>query len=243
MKEQNIKEEFISTLSHEIRTPLTSIKGFCQTLINSFDKIDDDKKKQFLNIMLNQSERLIKLTENILNVAKLEDKENKAVFSKLEANQCIQNAIKLTKSNYKDFNFNIEKPKSSLYFLSDKDLSEQIFLNILDNACKYSKNSDNIDIKIFLKQDFVVFSIKNYGVIIEEKDKARIFEKFTRLDSYISTTTQGSGLGLYIVKNLIDKVNGKIDVQCSKENLETEFLIYFPIYEIESATKRKFENV
>ena len=95
IKEKNIKEEFVSTLSHEIRTPLTSIKGFCQTMLNSWDLIDDNKKKEFLSIILNQSQRLINLVENVLNVAKIDSEFDKVILSKDDINKVIKNCINI----------------------------------------------------------------------------------------------------------------------------------------------------
>ena len=234
---KNIKEEFISTLSHEIRTPLTSIKGFSQTMLNSWDKLDDNKKKEFLKIISNQSQRLINLIENVLNVAKIDSNAENLVLIKINANQIMKNCINIISMNYPDFQFDIEKSKNELFCLADSDKTQQILLNILDNAAKYSKNSKKIDVKIFTKNDFIVFSITNWGNYIEQDKIPKIFEKFYRIDSYLNSTAQGSGLGLYIVKNLIDKMKGKIEVISSKETLKTEFLIYLPIYEVEKQIK------
>ena len=126
----NIKEEFISTLSHEIRTPLTSIKGFSQTMLNSWEKLDDEKKKEFLKIILNQSQRLISLCENVLNVAKIDSNSSELVYTKIEIEKAIQNCIQIIKVNYPDFEFNFEKPKIVLYSLLDNDKTQQILLNI-----------------------------------------------------------------------------------------------------------------
>ena len=106
---KNIKEEFISTLSHEIRTPLTSIKGFSQTMLNSWDKLDDNKKKEFLKIISNQSQRLINLIENVLNVAKIDSNAENLVLIKINANQIMKNCISIISMNYPDFQFYIEK--------------------------------------------------------------------------------------------------------------------------------------
>ncbi len=234
---KNIKEEFISTLSHEIRTPLTSIKGFSQTMLNSWDKLDDEKKKEFLKIISNQSQRLINLIENVLNVAKIDSNSENLVLIKINTYQIIKNCINIISMNYPDFTFNIEKPKNELFCLADTDKTQQILINILENAAKYSKNSKKIDIKISANNDFIVFSITNWGNYIEQDKIPKIFEKFYRIDSYLNSTAQGSGLGLYIVKNLIDKMKGKIEVISSKETLKTEFLIYLPIYEVEKQIK------
>lgn len=234
----NIKEEFISTLSHEIRTPLTSIKGFSSTMLNSWDALSDDKKKEFLKIILEQSQRLINLVENVLNVAKIDSQEESLVLSEVDCINTIQNCINIVSVNYKDFKFNFNKPKYNLTCLADSNKIQQVLINILDNAAKYSTNSDKIDIEIYNKDDFCVFSIKNYGSFIEKDKIPHIFEKFYRIDSYIKSTTQGSGLGLYIAYNLVKNMNGKIEVVSNKENGgTTEFLIYLPIFEVEKMTK------
>ena len=266
--EKNIKEEFISTLSHEIRTPLTSIKGFSQTMLSSWDKLSDEKKKEFLNIILNQSQRLINLVENVLNVAKIDsDSENfipikidvnqitqncinivqmahkDFIFKfeqspvKIDVNQITQNCINIVQMAHKDFIFKFEQSKNKLFSLADNDKTQQILINILDNAAKYSNNSKVIEIKTFNKNDYNIFSIKNYGSYIKDEDIKKIFDKFYRVESYISSATQGSGLGLYIAKNLIDKMNGKIEVISSKEEMFCEFQIYLPVYEVEKLTK------
>lgn len=234
---KNIKEEFISTLSHEIRTPLTSIKGFSQTMLSSWDKLDDEKKKEFLKIILNQSQRLINLVENVLNVAKIDSNSENLVLTKVSINQIMQSSINVISMTYKDFEFIFEKSQNELFSLCDMDKTQQILLNILDNAAKYSNNSKKILVKTYSQNDFNVFSIKNFGSYIDKKDYEKIFEKFSRLESYISSSVQGSGLGLYIVKNLIQKMNGKIEINSSKEENFCEFLVYLPNYEVEKITK------
>ena len=235
--QKNIKEEFISTLSHEIRTPLTSIKGFSQTMLNSWEKFDDEKKKEFLKIILEQAQRLINLTENVLNVAKIDSNSDNLIYTKVDIEKIVQNSINIIKANYQDFEFAFEKSKNETYSLLDSDKTQQILLNILDNACKYSINSNKIEIKISNHQDYNIISIKNFGNYIEEKQLSKIFEKFYRVDSYKVANTQGSGLGLYIAKNLVEKMQGKIEARSSKDKQETEFLIYLPIYEVEKLTK------
>ncbi|MBQ4646457.1 MAG: HAMP domain-containing histidine kinase [Candidatus Gastranaerophilales bacterium] len=235
--QKNIKEEFISTLSHEIRTPLTSIKGFCQTMLNSWDALNDEKKKEFLGIILNQSKRLISLVENVLNVAKIDSDSSNLVLSKVEINKLIQNCANMLKIANPDFNFEYTLSKNELNCLCDNDKTQQIILNILDNAIKYSINSKKIEIKTKNEADFNVISIKNFGNYIEEDYFDKIFEKFYRIDSYIKTQTQGSGLGLYIAKSLIEKMQGKISVKSYKDENSVEFLIYIPIYEVEKLTK------
>ncbi len=259
--QKNIKEEFISTLSHEIRTPLTSIKGFCQTMLSSWDLIDENKKKEFLQIILSQSQRLINLVENVLNVAKIDSDSNNFILSKVDINTTVKNCINIIKMNHKDCVFDFKNETNGLFAFCDNDKTQQILLNVLDNACKYSKVLDDnicddkkIEIKTFLKNEYCIVSILNFGNFIPEDKIDKIFDKFYRADSYISASCQGSGLGLYIVKTLLDKMQGKIEVKSdlikNKENIgkmddfikediaKTEFLIYFPVYEVEKITKK-----
>lgn len=225
-----MQEEFISTLSHEIRTPLTSIKGFSQTLLSSWDKISDDKKKEFLKIILNQSQRLINLCENVLDVAKLNDNEQKLVLKKVDLIESLKNSINTIKANYPDFKFDVKNSSNELFSYADSDKTAQIIINLLDNALKYSNNSDRIEIKTGIKDNFNFISIKNFGSYIDKKDEEKIFEKFYRVDSYLKTKTQGSGLGLYIVKALVEKMNGYIELNSNKETLTTEFKVYLPYW-------------
>ena len=234
---QNIKDEFISTLSHEIRTPLTSIKGFSQTMLSGWDRLNDDKKKEFLKIILNQSQRLINLVENVLNVAKIDSETENLILTEVDVNKMMKTCISIVQMNYKDFEFSFNSSKNDLFILADNDKTQQILINILDNACKYSVNSKKIEVKTFNKSDFNVFSVKNFGSYIKKEDIEKIFEKFYRVDSYLTTATQGSGLGLYIAKNLVEKTGGKIEVNSSEKEKCTEFLIYLPVYEVEKLTK------
>ena len=114
------------------------------------------------------------------------------------------------------------------------------FVNLLDNASKYSINSNDIEIKTYTKDKKNIISIKNYGSYIDEKEQNAVFEKFYRIDSYLTSKTQGSGLGLYIVKMLIDKMNGNIYINSSNDKIPfCEFIIELPVFAIEEFTKTK----
>lgn len=234
--QNKIKDEFISTLSHEIRTPLTSIKGFSKTILDNWDALDDNSKKKFLNIIKEQSDRLINLVENVLNVAKAED-EVEIVLKEINLPALINNVIEIVKINYKNKNFIIKTGKIQ-NSIADKDKLEQVILNIVENACKYSKKENTIEIKTETKCDYNVVSVKNYGSSISKDETNKVFEKFYRVDNYLTSSTQGSGLGLYIAKNLIEKMNGKIEINSSVEENFTEFLIYIPVFDFETMTKK-----
>ncbi len=236
MQNDKTKDEFISTLSHEIRTPLTSIKGFSKTMLDNWGRLDDVSKKKFLNIILEQSDRLINLVENVLSIAKTA-KETEIILKEVNLEGVIKNVCDIVKINYKNKDFKISS-SAMINSLADKDKLEQVFVNIVENACKYSDKNSDIEIRIENKCDFNVVSIKNYGSFIEESELGHIFEKFYRIDNYLTSTAQGSGLGLYIAKTLIEKMNGKIEVNSSKEGNFTEFLVYIPVMEPERMTQK-----
>ena len=231
----DIKEEFISTLSHEIRTPLTSIRGFSKTMLDNWQSLDDEQKKKFLSIIANQSQRLINLVENVLNVSKIDSGADDNVLTKVDARNAINNAIAVVKANYKDFNFNFTICSKEA-ILADFNKLQQVLINVLDNATKYSKNSKIIEINLKNDKNNAIISVKNFGVSIDEKYFDKIFDKFYRIDSHLKSTTQGSGLGLYITKHLLVGMGGDIKVKSGQNPSYSEFIVTLPLYEVEKAT-------
>lgn len=248
-KEQNEKEnldkaylDFISTISHEIRTPLTSIKGFADTMINSYDLLDDEKKKKFLNIIKSQSNRLIKMTENLLTVSKLEYNTQNLILKSFEIKPKISQVINILKAQYHVGNFSVEIENSLPKVLADEDKFEQIMLNLLENALKYSDFGSEIRItaKTSDKQNCVTISVKDNGVGIKKEDYGKIFHKFARLDNHLTRKAQGSGLGLYITKNLVELMNGKIEV--TSDEAETVFTFELPIASIDKQSAKALDG-
>lgn len=231
----NIQEEFISTVSHELRTPLTSIRGFSQTLLNSWDKIDEENKKKFVQIIEEQSNRLINLVENILTVSKIN--ADKPIIKEVNVNIVIEKVVQILSQKYKNHNiimkFNNYLPPVRL----DEDKFQQIMTNLLDNACKYSEeNKDVIVSTSYADSENVLIKIQDSGVGIKEEDLDKIFDKFVRLENVLTSKTQGNGLGLYITKNLVESMSGKINAK-SEINLGTEFTLEFPFFNQEEALK------
>ncbi len=218
--------EFISTVSHELRTPLTSIRGFADTLLSSYDLLSEEQKKKFIQIIKDQSNRLIKLTENLLAVSKMQGNFEKLVMKSVNVKQLIENCVRIiqpqcTKNTIKtDFADNIPD------ILVDTDKFQQIIINILENAIKYSNEKTVIDVSVKVADNHVLIEISDDGIKIEEKDKDKIFEKFTRLSTVLTQKTEGSGLGLYITKTLVEKMNGHISVSSDKR---TTFTVKFPV--------------
>lgn len=209
--EQNY-EDFISTVSHELRTPLTSIRGFSQTILASWDKLDDESKKKFIKIIEEQSNRLIHLVENMLAVSKLQKENSHLVFNEVNIKTPIEQTVAIVKNQYPLHNFQINYGKNLPDIFVDKDKFLQILTNLIENSAKYS--ADNSEIKIFaiIENNNVAISVSNIGIGIDEKDYDKIFTKFSRIDNPLTRKVQGSGLGLYITKSLVEKMDGSISV-------------------------------
>ena len=231
--DKSVQEEFISTVSHELRTPLTSIRGFSQTLLNSWDKIDEENKKKFVHIIEEQSNRLINLVENILTVSKMNS--DKPIIKEVNVNNSIEKTIQMLSQKYKEHKF-IRKFNSYLPPVRlDDDKFQQIMTNLIDNACKYSEAGKSVIITTsYANSDNVLITIEDEGVGIKQENLDKIFEKFVRLENHLTSKTQGNGLGLYITKNLVESMQGKIRVK-SEESHGTEFSLEFPFFSAEEA--------
>ncbi|MBQ4115411.1 HAMP domain-containing histidine kinase [bacterium] len=231
----DIQNEFISTVSHELRTPLTSIRGFSQTLLNSWEKLDEESKKKFVKIIEEQSNRLINLVENILTVSKIN--ADKPLIREVNVNTAIDKVIQMIKQKYSSHkittHFNKHLPPAKL----DEDKFQQVMTNLIDNACKYSKPDKEIKVSTsFSSSEKILIQVVDQGIGMSEEDSKKIFDKFIRLENHLTSTTQGNGLGLYITKNLVELMGGEISVK-SSPNAGSEFSLEFPFFNQEEALK------
>ena len=230
----SIQDEFIATVSHEMRTPLPSIRGFSQTLLKSWDKLGDDDKKKFIGIIEEQSNRLIHLVENILSVSK-KNAENQ-VLKRVDINSSIEKIIPMFSEQYKTHDFVVKLKKNLPPARLDEDRFQQVMTNLIDNAGKYSPNGKKITVSTEVCGEKVVIKVADEGVGIKKEDFDKVFKKFSRLENHLTSTTQGNGLGLYITKQIVEGMNGKITFE-SQEGAGTTFIVEFPIYSQEEALK------
>lgn len=237
MEKKTSQHDFISTVSHELRTPLTSIRGFAQTMLSSWDMLDDESKKQFLKIIEEQSNRLIKLVENILAVSKSQNTDN-YVFKNVEPNSAIKSVIPIIQQQYSEHKIILDFNQKLPEIFIDKDKFQQIIMNLVENACKYSNKNTEIIVKTnFAPNNKISIKIIDEGVEIKEEDKKKIFEKFSRIDNPLTRSVQGSGLGLYITKTLVENMNGSINVE--SDSGKTTFEVLLPICDIENQAREK----
>ena len=230
-------KDFISTVSHELRTPLTSIRGFSQTLLSSWDKLDDESKKKFIKIIEDQSNRLINLVENMLSVSKLQDEQADLVMKLANIKPIIETVIIVVKNSYPTHKFLLEHNKNIPEILIDKDKFQQIMTNLIENAAKYSDENSTVTIKTAIFGEYVSVKVTDKGIGILPENYNRIFTKFSRIDNPLTRKVQGSGLGLYITKTLVEKMDGKISVISGGG--ETTFEVLLPIKSVEDQAREK----
>jgi len=217
-----------------MRTPLTSIRGFSQTLLSSWDRIDDENKKKFIKIIEDQSNRLINLVENILTVSKAN--AGSTVMKKVFVNASINSIIPMFKEQYKSHKIIFAPQKDLPPARLDDDKFQQIMTNLIDNGGKYSETGSTVLITTESKGDKIIIRVKDEGVGIKKEDSDKLFKKFSRIENHLTSKTQGNGLGLYITKQLVEVMNGQITFE-SEEGNGTTFIVTFPVYNDEEVLK------
>lgn len=213
-----LRIDFINNFSHEFKTPIVSIYGFAK-LLND-EKISPEDQKKYIKIIEDESKKLSTMTTNILNLTRIENQHILSDKKNYNLSEQIRNCILLLEKKWSDKNLNLDIDFDEVFIYADENLMNQVWLNLLDNAIKFSNENSDLTIKISDK-DSITVSITNQGVEISENDKNKIFNKFYQADK--SHKTEGNGIGLSIVKKIIDLHQGKIDVK--SENGLTTFTI------------------
>lgn len=221
------RSNMIDTVSHEFRTPLTSIQGYTSRLLRQDIEIDEETKQKSLKIIKRQSERLKRMIEDLLVIPDIEGAKLNFNMVNLPINTVIENSIILVKNDSgKEIINNIQDNTTEIF--ADNDRIEQVFVNLIENAIKYSKEGTPIVLNCETEENKLVISVQNeYDVIPREKLKT-LFDKFTRLDDSTTRTTRGTGLGLYIVKGLVEAMNGEIRLY-SNEDIGFCVKVFIPI--------------
>ncbi|WP_426874402.1 two-component system histidine kinase PnpS [Mammaliicoccus lentus] len=222
-KLEHMRKDFVANVSHELRTPITSIKGFAETLLDGA-KDDPESLDMFLNIILEESNRIQSLVQDLLDLSKIEqsNKIPKERISLTEIGEhCIQTVSNAAHKKDIELIGNID---NDVYTLGDKDKITQVLINLLTNAISYSSPSSEVVLTIKNETDGQIISVKDNGIGISEEEHARIFERFYRVDKARSRDSGGTGLGLSITKHIIEAHNGVIKVE-SKVGEGSNFIV------------------
>ena len=210
------RSNLLDTVSHELRTPLTSIQGYTSRLMRQDIVIDEETKQKSLRIIKEQSERLKRLIDDLLTIPDIEGLRLNTVKDNIWLNEVLEQAeLLLRKRDGREII--VKLPTDFPQVVGDKGRLEQVFVNLFENAIKYAYPETPIYVDIIQKENKAVITVKNKCDKIPEKKLKTLFEKFVRLDDEMTRTTRGTGLGLFIVKGLVEAMAGSIKLSSDDE--------------------------
>ncbi|WP_432404320.1 ATP-binding protein [Wukongibacter sp. M2B1] len=214
---EELRRTFVSNLSHDIRSPLTSIKGFLQAILDG--TIPKEKQNKYIKIALNESERLTKMTNDILDLSKMESGEINLSKTEFNINNLLINEIDKFETRLIEKNIDVELELSggNDIVYADKEQITRVIYNLIDNAVKFVENQGKIGIETKSKKNRIYVSVKNTGTIIPKEELRHIWNRFRKVDKSRGEDKGGSGLGLSIVKTIISNHGENTEVRSSED--------------------------
>ena len=219
-KNKILNNDFISNVSHEIKTPLTVIQNYAKTLKN--EKLDKDKKDECLNGLIFQTKKLSDLITNILKLNKLENQKTVTEKKKFDLAELVRINTLQYENLFEEKSLQVNCDIDEISITSDASLIEIVVNNLISNAIKFTDNSGKIEISLKEELNKIILKVKDSGCGISSEVGKRIFDKFYQADT--TRSTQGNGLGLALVKKVIDTIGGEIAVE-SKIGKGSTFII------------------
>jgi two-component system, OmpR family, phosphate regulon sensor histidine kinase PhoR len=217
-KLEQMRKDFVANVSHELKTPITSIKGFSETLLDGAMK-DEATLEAFLRIILNESDRLQTLIEDLLDLSRIEQHGFHLNIEELDLVRLVSEMITLLKgkAEEKSIQLHFAPVSGPIFIRGDYSRLKQVFINLLSNAITYTSAGGYVEIDVKEHEGKVYILIKDTGIGMEQEEIPRIFERFYRIDKARSRNSGGTGLGLAIVKHIVEAHKGNISVTSVKE--------------------------
>ncbi len=227
---EKMRRDFVANISHELRTPMTSINGFIEGILDG--TIPEEKQQEYLNIVKEEVKRLQRLVTDMLDIARMEAGESGMSISAFDICELVRiSVIQLQQPlEEKNINFRANFDKESIYIKADRDAIHRVVINLLHNAVKFTPKEGNISVTVHTVKGKAEITISDSGEGIPEEDLPYVFDRFHKADKSRSKDKAGVGLGLYIVKNIINSHNEEIFVQ-SGRGKGTIFTFQMPLYE------------
>jgi two-component system phosphate regulon sensor histidine kinase PhoR len=226
---ENLRKEFVANVSHELKTPLTALRAALETLLEGAME-DPEHARDFLQTAQDQTERLQRLIEDLLNLARLEQPASSSPRSPCPLQEVVTRVFKafqpLAKKNH--VSLDLQLPEAPLFLSLEPDALTQILFNLLDNAIKFNRVDGQVSVRAKRDGGMGILEVEDTGVGISREDQPRIFERFYRTDKARTTDRGGTGLGLSIVKHLVENGGGTISVS-STSTQGSLFTVHFPL--------------
>jgi PAS domain S-box-containing protein len=210
-----LKADFLATISHELRTPLTPIQGFLQTLLRDDASFGEAERRRFYEVMLRQSERLERLIRDLLDATSLQDRAHLFFPEEVDWGQAAARVVELFRRQEPNREFTLEVEGGLPRVVVDEQRAEQVLSNLLTNAVKYSPPREPVRVVVRREGAVVVTVVEDRGPGIDESERERVFERFTRLGNHLTRRAGGAGLGLFIARRLVEGMGGTISVDAA----------------------------
>ncbi len=224
-----MKSDFVSTISHEFKSPLTSIRQLAE-MLQTGRVPSEERRQKYYDVLLEQSERLSLLTENILNFAKLEEGRRDFVFERTDIKFLLEDLVSSVQERvrHEGFTVQLEVEDSLPPILADRDAITQAIHNLIDNAIKYSGKLKKVVVRSYKEDQNLMIAVQDFGIGIKKEEKDKIFDRFYRGGDRLTFAVKGSGLGLTLVKLIIDAHHGSVHVE-SEPGQGSTFSVKLPL--------------
>jgi PAS domain S-box-containing protein len=223
---EQVKSDFVAAVSHELRTPLTSIYGFAETLLRQDIPFGEDERRTFLRYIASESERLTEIVDQLLNVARLDAGDLQVELGRIDVGSVMSEVVETVEQN--GHSFEIDLPDEPLAAEADPEKVRQVFNILVENALRYSPEGGKVTVGARRNADRVVVRIVDEGMGIPAAEREWIFRKFYRAESAARDGAAGTGLGLFIAKELVTAMGGRIWVD-STEGEGSSFAFELPL--------------
>jgi signal transduction histidine kinase len=229
VKLTRLKNNFVATVSHELKTPLASMRVLVDTLLEGNVR-DEKQSREYLELISKENERLSRLIDNFLTFSRMERNKRSFTFEKVSPDQIVRTAMETLRDRFKagGCELKVELAPDLPAITADRDALVTVLLNLLDNAFKYSENEKHITLRAFVKDGKICFSVEDRGIGLSRRDLERIFDRFYQVDQSLSRKTGGCGLGLSIVKFIVEAHGGSIQVE-GQVGKGSRFTVIIPI--------------
>lgn len=219
---QMLRSDFVNNFSHEFKTPIVSIRGFAKILQRG--ELPEEERQEYLNIIVDESTRLSNMATNVLNLTRVENQNILTNIESFNLSEQIRKSILVLEKKWSKKKLTINADFDEHMISGNMELLNQVWINLLDNAVKYSPVGGSIDISIQDSGDGVCASIANYGPEIPPEQVRRIWDKFWQGDT--SHASEGTGIGLSVVKKIVELHRGRAEVESTER--KTRFSVYLP---------------
>lgn len=219
-----MRKDFMSNVSHEIKTPVAAISGFSEMLLDG--GLSEQEQKEYLSYIYQESQRLSRMSENMLHMSRLDHQNIVDLSQEIKVDEQIRHCIILLNEKWPDKDIHYELQLEKCTMVSNNDLLFHLWTNLIDNAIKYSEQQGRIWITTKVENNSLKFSVKDEGIGISKEKLCKIYDKFYQCD--VSHKKQGSGLGLSIVKRIVELLKGTILCE-SEEGIGTTMTVILPL--------------